>query len=202
MAKSSSARTDFVDRLEEQWRKKRFDFSTLPLAISARVQRAASYFQAQIGRVAASRGLNVREFMALTALWRSGPPFALNPMQMLEEYFIPAATLTRQLDRLTALGLVKRTLDPHDRRAVLVRLTPKGHKLVEDAMHRHTANQPEFEALEQLNGSELETLNRLLRKVLLRFEGQTTLRSARPRSPRQKPRSQSNRGAVRHPARA
>jgi DNA-binding MarR family transcriptional regulator len=193
MVKQNGLHTDFVDRLEEEWRKKRFNYSTAPLAIGARIQRAAFYFQAQIGRLAAACELNSREFMALSALWRSGPPFALHPMELLEEYFIPAATLTRQLDRLTGLGLVERELDPNDRRAVLVRLTPRAHKLVDDAMRHRVTDQPEFTTVEQLSARELDMLNRLLRKLLLLFEEQTSLRSARPRTRRYKVENQSNR---------
>lgn len=186
-------RADFVDRLEEQLRQKRLNFSYIPLAISARIQRAGFYFQAQIGRLAAACGLNPREFLVLSALWRSGPPFALNPTHLLEEYFIPAATLTRELDRLTGARLVQRMVDPADHRAILVRLTASGHKLVDDAMRNHTMDQPEFKAIEQLTERELETLNRLLRIVLLRFEQQTTLRSARPRARRRKVEHRSSR---------
>jgi DNA-binding MarR family transcriptional regulator len=193
MVREKSLRTDFVERLEQQLRKKRFNFSTVPLAISARMQRGAFYFQAGIGRLAASNGLNPREFMVLSALWRSGPPFALHPMHLLEESFIPAATLTRQLDRLTAKGLVQRTVDPDDHRAILVRLTPSGHKLVDDAARHHTMDQPEFQALRQLSERELDSLNRLLRKVLLEFEQQTTLRSARPRTRRHQVENRSSR---------
>jgi DNA-binding MarR family transcriptional regulator len=186
MAKQTGLRTDFVDRLEQEWQKKRFGFSTLPLAVCARVQRAAYYFETHIAGLADVCGLNPREFRALSALWRSGPPFALNPIQLLEEYFIPAATLTRQIDRLAALGLVERTSDPDDRRAVLIKLTPRGHKLVDDAMRQNTANQPVIKALEELDTRDLETLNQLLRSVLLLFEERASLRSARPRSPRQR----------------
>jgi DNA-binding MarR family transcriptional regulator len=186
MTGRNTSQCDFVDRLEDEWRKKLFNFSMLPLAVGARLQRAAFYIESHIARLAAMCGLNSREFMALSALWRSGPPFALNPMQLLEEYFVPAATLTRQLDRLAALGLVERKPDPDDRRAILVRLTRRGYKLVDATMHRHTANQPEFKALEQLSTRELETLNGLLRKTLLLFERQASLRSARPRTNRYK----------------
>jgi len=186
MAKETGLRTDFVDRLEQEWQKKHFDFSTLPLAICARVQRAAYYFETHIAGLAAVCGLNPREFRALSALWRSGPPFALNPIQLLEEYFIPAATLTRQVDRLAALGLVERTSDPDDRRAVLIKLTQRGHKLVDDAMRHNTVNQPVIKALEELDNRKLESLNQLLRSVLLLFEERASLRSARPRSPRQR----------------
>jgi DNA-binding MarR family transcriptional regulator len=175
-----------VDRLEEEWRKKHFNFSTLPLAICARVQRAAYYFETHIAGLASLCALNTREFRALSALWRSGPPFALNPMQLLEEYFIPAATLTRQIDRLVALGLVTRTSDSDDRRAVLIKLTQPGHKLVDDAMRQSTANQPVMRSLQEFDTRDLESLNRLLRRVLVLFEERASLRSVRPRSPRQR----------------
>ena len=186
MPRGTDSRTDFVDRLEEEWRKKHFNFSTLPLAICARVQRAAYYFETHIAGLASLCALNTREFRALSALWRSGPPFALNPMQLLEEYFIPAATLTRQIDRLVALGLVTRTSDSDDRRAVLIKLTQRGHKLVDDAMRQSTANQPVMRSLQEFDTRDLESLNRLLRRVLVLFEERASLRSVRPRSARKR----------------
>jgi DNA-binding MarR family transcriptional regulator len=186
MAKQIDLRADFVDRLEQEWQKKHFSFSTLPLAICARVQRAAYYFESHIAGLASICCLTTSEFRALSALWRSGPPFALNPMQLLEEYFIPAATLTRQIDRLAALGLVERNSDPDDRRAVLIKLTPRGHKLVDDAMRQTAATQPVMKALEELDTRDLEGLNQLLRSLLLLLEERASLRSARPRSSRQR----------------
>ncbi len=184
MGKHDRASKDFVDRLEEEWEKKNFGYSTLPMAVSARIQRASFYLQSHIARLAASCGLNSREFMAISALWRSGPPFALNPMQLLEEYFVPAATLTRQLDRLEQIGLVERRPDLQDRRAVLVELTAKGHKLVDHAMRRLSPRQPDQLVLGKLGQSELMALNRSLKKLLLLFEQQATLRAARPRTRR------------------
>ncbi len=180
--------SDFVDRLEKEWREKHFGFSALPLAICARIQRAAFYLEAELGRCVAESGLNAREFMALSALWRSGPPFALNPMQLLEEYLIPGATLTRQIDRLESLGLVERKSDPNDRRAVLVQLTPRGHEVVDDVVIQERTSQ---KVIERLNRMELQTLNRILHKLLVIFEEQTTLRSARPPARRGKGQEQS-----------
>lgn len=39
---------------------------------------------------------------------------------------VPAATLTRHVDRLVELGIVVRHIDPHDRRRVVVALSPQG----------------------------------------------------------------------------
>src|SRR5437867_4281582 len=44
---------------------------------------------------------------------------------------IEGPTLTRQLDRLEADGLIRRERDPHDRRAVRVETTEAGRQLYE-----------------------------------------------------------------------
>ncbi len=187
---------DSVARLEAEWRKKRFAFSALPLAIGARIQRAAFYMEAELGRAAAQSRLSAREFMALSALWRSGEPFALNPMELLEEYLIPAATLTRQIDRLESLGLVERRSDPSDRRAVLVKLTSRGCDVVENIVIRQRTGQ---KVIERLSKGDLQALNRLLHRLLLMFEEQTTLRSARPPSRRGKGKEESKPTAAGRP---
>lgn len=118
-------------------------------------------------------------------------------MQLLEKYFIPAATLTRQIDRLESLGLVERKSDPNDRRAILVQLTSRGHEVVDDVVLRQSTNQ---KVIEGLNKAQLKTLNLLLRKLLLMFEEQTTLRSARPPSLRGNGLEKSN-GSIVRPSR-
>ena len=181
MERHSRLRHDSVEELEAEWRKKRFGFSALPLAIGARIQRAAYYLEAELGRAAADSGLSAREFMALSALWRSGAPFALNPMQLLEEYLIPAATLTRQIDRLETLCLVERRSDPSDGRAILVQLTQRGQDVVEDIVIRQRIGQ---KIIERLSKGELKALNQLLHRLLAMFEQETALRLARPPSRR------------------
>ena len=70
MAKHVGLPADFVDRLEQEWEKKHFKFSSLPLAICARVQRAAYYFETHIARLAEilcsddQRVQSVKRFMA------------------------------------------------------------------------------------------------------------------------------------------
>jgi DNA-binding MarR family transcriptional regulator len=181
MERDDGSQRDSVDRLEAEWRKKRFGFSALALSIGARIQRAAFYLEAELGRAVAESGLSSREFMALSALWRSGEPFALNPMQLLEEYLIPAATLTRQIDRLESMGLVERRSDPGDRRAILVQLTRRGQDVVEDVVIEQRTGQ---KLIERLRRGELRILNALLHRLLVMFEEETTLRSARPPSRR------------------
>src|SRR5207237_4547573 len=50
---------------------------------------------------------------------------------------VTAGNLTGIVDRLHAEGLVRRSVDPADRRAFRLTLTPKGRRLVRRAQRRH-----------------------------------------------------------------
>ncbi|HSC58673.1 MAG TPA: MarR family transcriptional regulator, partial [Gemmatimonadales bacterium] len=60
------------------------------------------------------------------------------------------------IDRLEARGLVGRTRDPDDRRAVMIRLTPAGRELVDrldapvDEMHRKQLSHLGADRLQEL----------------------------------------------------
>jgi MarR family 2-MHQ and catechol resistance regulon transcriptional repressor len=47
---------------------------------------------------------------------------------------VSRANITGLVDSLVGLGLVERTNDPHDRRVNLIRITPKGEKLLKDLL--------------------------------------------------------------------
>jgi DNA-binding MarR family transcriptional regulator len=142
------------------------------LAAVSRIQRATFFFQAALARVAARSGLNVRELLLIAALRRAGPTFCLNPAQLLKECFAPSATMTRQIDHLQTMGLVERRPDPNDRRSVLVRLTPRGRRLIDSTLTLGILpDEPEMEAARSLTSGEIDTLNRILHKVLVLLEG-------------------------------
>jgi DNA-binding MarR family transcriptional regulator len=81
---------------------------------------------------------------------------------------VRAADVTRLIDRLDRLGLVRRDRSPHDGRAVLVSLTDEGAALLEVLdPHVHRAHRAQ---LGHLDEDELDTLNRLLTKARHRGE--------------------------------
>lgn len=147
------------------------DRDTRAMAAVSRIQRAAFFFEAALARVAARAGVNVRELLLIAALRRAGPDFCLNPAQLLKECFAPSATMTRQVDHLAALGLVERKPDPNDRRGVLVKLTRRGRKLIDSTVTLGVlADEPELQTANTLTSAEIDALNRILRKLLLRLE--------------------------------
>ena len=77
-----------------------------------------------------SPGLGRGPIKALLKLRRLGP---LRVKELAVQLRLDSTTVTRHVDDLSRRGLVSRTTDPADRRAVLVALTPGAVELLEDA---------------------------------------------------------------------
>ena len=159
---------DRVDHVIEQWAHERPDLDTSPMEIVARMSRLFRYLERAIGEVLGEHGLNESQFGVLAALRRAGQPYTLSPTQLYNSLLISSGAMTNRLERLTAMGLVKRIAEPADRRSLLVALTPKGLKVVDAAVQAHVAN--ERRLLASLSRSERRELAALLRKLVLSFE--------------------------------
>jgi DNA-binding MarR family transcriptional regulator len=160
--------TDRIDGIVEQWQRERPELELEPLAIVGRLLRAADLANSALGRGVAELGLQPGWFDVLAALRRAGPPYALNPAQLLETMMVTSGGLTKRLDRLAEAGLVERAADPDDRRGTRVRLMPRGKALIDRAIAVHVEN--EATLLAGLTAAERGTLDGLLRKLLERLE--------------------------------
>lgn len=160
---------DEVDGLLAAWQRERPDLDVAPLAVLSRVSRLARHLDRARRTAIAEHGLEVFEFDVLAALRRSGPPYELSPGQLLHQTLVGSGTMTNRLDRLETRGLVRRRPDPEDRRGVRVRLTERGQELVDAAVADLLAR--ESMLLAMLPERDRDQLARLLRSVLLHFEG-------------------------------
>ena len=151
------------------WQRERPDLDVAPLAVLSRVGRLARHLDRARRAAFAEHGLEVFEFDVLAALRRAGPPYELSPGQLLHQTLVGSGTMTNRLDRLEARGLVRRRPDPEDRRGVRVRLTERGQELVDAAVTGLLAR--ESTLLAALPARDRDRLARLLRTVLLHFEG-------------------------------
>ena len=76
--------------------------------------------------------------------------------------------MTARLDRLQKSGLIERTPHPGDRRASLVKLTPKGFDLIEAMMPLHMAESQAM--LADLSREEQAVLGTLLARLIATVE--------------------------------
>src|SRR5262245_2119564 len=132
---------DHMDAIVAQWGAERPDLDVTALAIMGRLFRAAQLADAQLANKISAHELQPGWFDLLAALRRSGPPFELNPTQLLATTMLSSGGMTKRLDRLEEAGLVARRPDPDDRRGTLVRLTTNGKAAVDAALVTHVANE-------------------------------------------------------------
>jgi DNA-binding MarR family transcriptional regulator len=83
--------------------------------------------------------------------------------ELVERSMIDASTMVAVIDELEERGLAERRPHPEDRRKRAVYLTPQGRRTLQRA--RTVAVQTAKDVFNPLDGKELETLTKLLRKL-------------------------------------
>ena len=117
-------------------------------------QRHLAIFARHIG------DLTPPQFAALAMLREAG---STSQNQLGQRVAMDASTIKGVIDRLKLRGLVDLTNDAHDRRRLVVRLTPEGAMLIETLIPR--AEAITAETLNPLTTREAQTLARLLAKI-------------------------------------
>lgn len=156
---------DRVDQILGQWKRERPDLDVRPMGVIGRIQRATAALRPLLDETHEASGLQSESYDVLASLRRSGPPHQLSPTDLYREMMLTSGAMTNRIDRLEEGGLVARRADPDDRRGTLVRLTPKGKTLVDNATTKHVANEERL--LSALTVREQQQLSELLRKLLI-----------------------------------
>lgn len=160
---------DYVDYIRAQWTRENPELDTAPMGIVGRISRISQHLDQKLQHNYSRFGLNGGEFDVLATLRRAGLPFQMTPTQLFSSLMLSSGAMTNRLDRLEKLGLIKRAPNPNDRRGILVILTDKGVELMDSAYPAHIENEDQMIA--SLSNTERETFTKLLRKMLLSFEG-------------------------------
>ena len=175
---------DEVDDLVAAWRAQRPDLDIEPMQVLSRISRLARHLDIARRGAFADHGLETWEFDVLSALRRQGPPFQLTPGALLRATLVTSGTMTNRIDRLAAVGLVRREPDPRDKRGVLVTLTDQGVARADAALADLLRR--ERVLLADLDPGERRHLADLMRILLAPFDAELlpgALIRARPRRP-------------------
>jgi DNA-binding MarR family transcriptional regulator len=109
-------------------------------------------------------GLTVPQFMILRYATPEGVPLNIISARMLCD----GSNLTGIVDRLAAEGLVERTIDQHDRRVRLIRITPKGTEKLRGIGPRHHATISS--RIRALPADQVEQLRNILGELYTRLQ--------------------------------
>ncbi|MDP9861348.1 MULTISPECIES: MarR family winged helix-turn-helix transcriptional regulator [Streptosporangium] len=155
---------DPVDRIVMQWQRERPDLEPSPMGIFGRIYRIARLMGDRIEEVYAAYGIGRGEFDVLATLRRAGEPYTLSPKAMTATLMLTSGGMTGRLDRLERAGLIVRTPDLEDRRALRVSLTVQGLQVIDEAVAAGLA--PQHQALAVLSEEDRERLGDLLRALM------------------------------------
>lgn len=173
--------TDRVDKIVQEWSRRRTDLDASAVAVVARVLRAAHHLQAALDDVAAAYGLSHQgDLEALAELYRADAERGLTPTELATAGLLTAGGMTVRLHRLERAGLVIRRPNPDDGRGVLVRLTPAGVELIEHALP--VLFDAQASSIRGLTPEERSQLAGLLRAVLEGFGDVPAFRPSIPSS--------------------
>ncbi|MEU6351144.1 MarR family transcriptional regulator [Streptomyces sp. NPDC047072] len=165
----SAQHRDPVDAIIEQWAVVRPDLDTRAMEIFGRIFRLARTMGDRMEQAYAPHGISRGEFDVLATLRRAGEPYTLSPRRLSSTLMLTTGGMTGRLDKLERAALLRRSPDPHDRRALQVTLTEKGLTLIDEAVTAGLAEQTA--ALAPLNPEQADQLADLLRELLTGTRG-------------------------------
>ncbi|MFZ4769209.1 MAG: MarR family winged helix-turn-helix transcriptional regulator [Ferruginibacter sp.] len=104
--------------------------------------------------------ITIEQWSVLYHLWKED---GMSQQQLCEATFRDKPSITRLVDNLEKLKLVKRVASKDDRRINMIYLTPEASKLQEQSMD--LANQTLNEALEGVTNGQVEIAKEVLQRV-------------------------------------
>lgn len=164
----SDLEKDEVDEIQQGWRRELPEVDFTQKGIALRVLALAANLEEAAQRACAESGLDLSLYKILSELRRAAPQYELKPRDLVRCLPISSGGLTSLIDRAELSGLVRRRPDPHDRRGVVVSITPKGQKAVEAAVRRRA--EVWDRVLAPLGAEDRKTLEQLLKRLLAQFQ--------------------------------
>jgi DNA-binding MarR family transcriptional regulator len=156
---------DAVDRISTQWNAVRPDLDVSPIEVIGRVSRLSRLIDRRLAENFANHGIENWMYDVMATLRRNGEPYELTAGALVRQTMVTTGAITNRIDRLEERGLVERDRTSTDRRKVIVGLTPRGLKLVDEIAITHLAT--EREILESLSPRQQTQLASSLRTLLV-----------------------------------
>lgn len=153
----------------DQWRRERPEIEADGMTLVPRVMRLAHLYDREMARASRSFGLKPGWLDVLSALRRIGAPHRMSATELARWVLLSSGGMTNRLDRMEEASLVRRRPDPADRRGVLVELTRRGRRVIDDAIDAHLTLYEELLS-GALTKAERRTFVELMRKQTLAFE--------------------------------
>jgi len=148
----------------QQWSEERPELDTAALGVVIRVMALYRSFYRDANKALKPLALELWEYDVLSALRRQGRPFALAATRLARATDLSGGAMTNRINRLEERGLVRRRADKEDRRGVIVILSAKGRRVIDEAIRFRL--EAARESVRGLTADEQEQLAGLLRRIM------------------------------------
>ena len=145
------------------WRRELPGVLTESIEIITPLWRVAKLLGDDRRRTLAALGVDASTLDLLSVIRRSGPPYELTTREITRRTLVTAGAVSQRVARAERAGLVTRAASPAARRAVSVRVTPAGHRLIEAAVSRLLGHEADLVAA--LTAAERAALTGYLAKL-------------------------------------
>jgi len=152
-----------TDAILSQWRRERPDVDPTPMAVCGDIWRASEILRRGVMANLKQYDLDFPQFDVVMTLRRQGRGETLSPSKLAKEMMLSTSAMTNRLDRLEKRDLIKRIVDPDDRRGLKIALSEAGFDLADEMLVSHVAR--ESAMLEGLTKEEGQQLRHLLAKI-------------------------------------
>jgi DNA-binding MarR family transcriptional regulator len=159
---------DAVDRIVREWAERDPSLDARPLEVVGRLLLCAHHIELALVAALQPFALSFADFDVINTLRRRGDAQGAKPSDLAQSSLITTGAMTSRLDRLERAGLITRTPDPNDGRAVRVQLTEQGERLAEQSLNAVLAADETF--LEPLDQPQREAVAAALRLLLMRSQ--------------------------------
>jgi DNA-binding MarR family transcriptional regulator len=143
-------------------------FTAGPFGLFTHLARTSLFLDALQEECLAPFGIAFGDYAVLRLLQDPPGGRPLSPSRLADLVVLTTGGMTKVIDRLERLALVRRLPDPNDGRGVLVALTPKGRRTCDKASAAYVAGRERV--LARLDQDEIATIDDALARLLAAFE--------------------------------
>lgn len=170
-----NSQSNHTEDLLSSWRRERSDLDLTEFLLGIVVMRIGRLIEQSFNRSCRTDfDISGPDMRVLFALRRAGPPFARRPTDLFRALLVTSGAMTKQIDRLEQLGLVKRLPDPDYGGGFLIRLTKAGQAVADRATDDLARDSLLGQALAHFSGPEREEIAILLMRLLKETEARSS----------------------------
>jgi DNA-binding MarR family transcriptional regulator len=152
-----------VAEIAAAWRRELPEVRTGSIEVITPIWRIAKVLADERRRTLHALGIDTSTLDLLGVLRRAGPPYALTTREITRRTLVTAGAISQRITRAEQYGWVERSPSSASRRAVAVRLTDAGHRLIEPTVRNLLEH--EADLIGALTEPERATLASLLAKL-------------------------------------